>query len=615
MWKKGQIGVQSIGFGLAIALFSFMLARASFVFFSSNTVDFSLLSLRFFLGAIRFDLAAAGYVLWPWALIELGLGRAAPGARKRDWLFLFGPIFAVSLLSAIDSGYFPYSGRRLTWDFFKVTDLENQGPGQVLEYVRDFWRIGLGLLFTSSLTLFSMRALGRTRPHRGSVIQAGIALLVFALLARGGVGKRPLSLQSAGEFAQERAIPWVLNTGFSILRTAGKRAIQMRPGFLPEEAETRFPVRFHVTPTIRSERPLNLVVLILESFSAEYSGFLTERTDGGFTPFLDTLMQKSAVWPASFANATRSIHAPPSIFAGVPPWMSDPFVLSVYNTNRIQSLAQILKTKGYKTAFFHGGANGTMGFDTFAAHAGFDQYWGLNEYTGDLKNDRGVWGVHDRPYYQEVIKRVGELKAPFAVGVFTLSSHHPFELPESERGKFPKGSHPIHSTIAYADDALREFFLSAEKQSWYRDTIFLITADHTGPRLRDHSGPKRLGQVSFPQIMEDYRVPFVLYAPGGQIPAALHPEWIQHLDVLPTALSAIGQAADLISFGRDHLDPRFKNTLPWMVWDHELLQAADTEGAVAFDPDKETNSPRLKEFQEILDQFRSRMIQNRLTPE
>src|SRR5690606_24672345 len=106
----------------------------------------------------------------------------------------------------------------------------------------------------------------------------------------------------------------------------------------------------------------NVVFIILESFSKEYTG-LGGRTS--YTPFLDSLMQHSFVCTNAYANALQSAKGIPAIISGVPSLMDEPITTSAYGTNKLTSLPALLRNKGYQTAFYHGGTNGTMGFDIY----------------------------------------------------------------------------------------------------------------------------------------------------------------------------------------------------------------------------------------------------------
>src|SRR5690606_14279042 len=138
---------------------------------------------------------------------------------------------------------------------------------------------------------------------------------------------------------------------------------------------------------------------------------------------------------------------------------------------------KLLGEKGYETAFFHGAPNGSMGFSAYMQLAGIKNYYGKNEYNNDDDFD-GIWGIWDEPFMQFMAKKLDTFKQPFFSSFFSLSSHHPFKVPEHYAGKFPKGQLPLHEPIGYVDNALRQFFNTASKSEWYKNTLFVIVADH-----------------------------------------------------------------------------------------------------------------------------------------
>src|SRR5690554_8103416 len=100
-------------------------------------------------------------------------------------------------------------------------------------------------------------------------------------------------------------------------------------------------------------------------------------------------------------------------------------------------MPKILKKNGFHTFFFHGAFNGSQNFDQYAAVAGFDRYYGKNEYKGPESFD-GKWGVFDEDFLQFFAKEITTFNQPFFTTLFTISSHAPFTIPEKYKGKFPK---------------------------------------------------------------------------------------------------------------------------------------------------------------------------------
>ena len=209
----------------------------------------------------------------------------------------------------------------------------------------------------------------------------------------------------------------------------------------------------------------------------------------------------------------------------------------------INSIASILSEKGYYTAFFHGGKNGTMGFDQFANVAGIENYYGMNEYPNEADKD-GNWGIYDEEYLQYFSQKMSEFTEPFFTTVFTLTSHHPYQIPEKYKGKFPKGTLNIHESIGYTDYSLRKFFESAENTNWYKNTLFIITADHTAQAEGSYYKNK----------VGNYAVPLLLFQPTDSTFKGISNIIAQQTDILPTVIAYLSYNKPFISFGNNLLN-------------------------------------------------------------
>src|SRR5690606_35786309 len=247
-----------------------------------------------------------------------------------------------------------------------------------------------------------------------------------------------------------------------------------------EELEKIYPVIHHPKDSTEFKK-LNVVVLILESFGKEHVGALNKDINNGtykgYTPFLDSLIGESYTFNRSYANGRKSIDALPSVITGIPS-VGEPFVLSIYSGNKTTSLAKLLGDEGYETAFFHGAPNGSMGFSAYTQLAGIKHYFGKDEYSNDKDFD-GIWGIWDEPFMQFMADKLTEMPEPFFASFFSLSSHHPFKVPEKYQGVFPKGPLPLHEPVGYTDYALRQFFEKAKKAPWFENTLFVLCADHS----------------------------------------------------------------------------------------------------------------------------------------
>ncbi len=220
--------------------------------------------------------------------------------------------------------------------------------------------------------------------------------------------------------------------------------------------------------------------------------------------------------------------------------MATPYVISNQAGNQLEGLPQLLKEEGYNTSFYHGGANGTMGFNGFVGAIGIDNYFGLNEYPTKEKDYDGFWGIFDEPYLQYYAAELNKKQEPFFSTVFTVSSHHPYTIPKEHINKFPKGNLPLHETVGYTDYSLKLFFETAKKMPWFNNTIFVFTADHSAQSNADKY-KNRLGR---------FAVPVFLYDPTGNLKGRSK-SLFQHIDISPTILGLVGSKNEIISFGNN----------------------------------------------------------------
>jgi phosphoglycerol transferase MdoB-like AlkP superfamily enzyme len=218
----------------------------------------------------------------------------------------------------------------------------------------------------------------------------------------------------------------------------------------------------------------------------------------------------------------------------------EPFILTPYSTNDISSLADALRAKGYYSAFFHGAPNGSMGFQAYARTAGFDAYFGLDEY-GNGKDFDGWWAIWDEEFLQFYAGEMGKMKQPFITSVFTATSHHPFHIPEKYKGKFPQGEHPLLECIGYSDYSLRQFFREMSRYEWFENTLFIITADHTNyPSHEEYYTDLGL-----------YAVPILFYHPGGNLKGVVDSIPVQQTDIMPSVLGYLNYDLPYFAYGQD----------------------------------------------------------------
>jgi phosphoglycerol transferase MdoB-like AlkP superfamily enzyme len=204
----------------------------------------------------------------------------------------------------------------------------------------------------------------------------------------------------------------------------------------------------------------------------------------------------------------------------------------------------LLRKEGYHTSFFHGGNNGTMGFENFARAAEIEFYYGRSQYNNDNDYD-GKWGIWDEPFLQYFARQLNTFRRPFFTTIYTISSHHPYQVPDKFSDRFKEGKLPILKTIRYTDFALGEFFKTVSGMPWFRNTIFVFTADHAAQEMRK----------TYHTSTSMYEIPIAFYCPSDSSMRGYANIVAQQIDIMPTILVYLNYKKPFFAFGDNLLDP------------------------------------------------------------
>lgn len=562
---------------LLLAYVTYFIARVVYMLvnlsYFTQGLTFSQL-MEMFGGGLLFDTSAIIYTNLLWIVMML-----FPLWAKETPLYhkicrgLFVTVNGLAFIANLaDSVYFPYTLRRTTTSVFKEFDNEsNLGDIVGTELINHWYLVVIAAVVI--FALYKLYVMPRTDkahyPTTKSRVKYG--LIQLACLAgaaplcvggcRGGLqsGVRPITINNANQYVTRPTdCALVLNTPFSMLRTIGKSVFAV-PDYYPsmEAAAAVFnPIR-HPKPQHKPVKK-NVVIIIVESFGREYiGGFNTMYFGGkykGFTPNVDKLIKKSAVWYYSYCNGRKSIDGMPSVLCSIPEFI-EPFVLTPASMNTYTGIAGHLSKWGYQTAFFHGANRGSMGFLAFANKTGFQNYYGRQDYDADKRFGGDAdfdtnWGIWDEPFLQYYCTKMGEMRQPFMTAVFTVSSHHPFVIPEKYKKVFPEEKLPIQKCIRYTDMAIGKFFKTASKQPWFKNTIFVLTSDHTN-------------MTDIKQYQTDiggFCSPIIIYDPSGHIKPGMRNGVAQQIDIMPTVFGILGYDKPYLSFGCDLFSTPNKDT-------------------------------------------------------
>lgn len=513
-------------------------------------------------GGFLFDTSAIVYTNLLWLLMVLFPVKAKETSAYHGvckWLWVVVNSVAAIVLNFADAVYFPFTMRRTTSTVVSEFAAENNLASIFAVEIINHWY----LILVGVVLIWAMIKLYRAPRLNVAGLSwwnyAAVMLLWLVVAAplcvagmRGGftTAVRPITVSNANQYATrpvEAAI--ALNTPFSLIRTIGKNVFVVPDYFTTADDVDAIYTPVHRVSGHGEMNRKNVVVFIIESFGREYIGAYNKHLDGGkykgYTPFLDSLISVSRTFRYSYCNGRKSIDGMPSILSSIPMFV-EPFFLTPSSMNHVGGIASILTKEGYSTAFFHGAQNGSMGFQAFARSTGFGAYYGRDEYNADPrtagdKDFDGTWAIWDEPFFRYFGMKINEMREPFMTAIFTASSHHPFVVPEQYRSVFPEEGLPIHKCVRYTDMALRHFFEQVKNEPWFKNTLFVLTSDHTN--MSDHS--------EYQTDIGGFCSPIIFYDPAGDITAGVDDKIAQQIDILPSVLSALGYGNDYFAFGCD----------------------------------------------------------------
>lgn len=615
-----------------------------FIFYGLNSSMFPTIGfgewINILRGGLRFDIAALFYfnalplmlmmfpIPWAW--------RHSKGYQKIIKIIFLVCNGIALLLSCIDFIYFRFTERRTTLAVLDEFKNEENGVQLVWHFLLDFWYVVV-IFFALLLIIVWLynRVVSKLETPVSKIKYFLIAVPFFLMtifFAVGGIrgdfkhSTRPITISNAGDYVNHsEEIYLVLNTPFTFVRTINVKGLQKINYYSEAELESIYsPVHRPDTNLVFKKK--NVVLILLESFGKEAVGFYNKELDGGeytgYTPFMDSLAGESKIFWNSFANGRKSIDAIPSCIAGIPSGVN-PFVLTPYVSDSLSGLAHVLNKEGYTSSFFHGAPNGSMGFSAITKLLGIDHYYGKNEFNNDEEYD-GIWGIWDEPFFQFFEQKLSSFQEPFFSTIFSVSSHHPFKVPEKYKNSFKKGPIPVLECIGYTDMALRKFFEKAKTKPWFNNTLFVISADHATETFHPE----------YKTPWGDIAIPILLYAPGDSTMKGISNGIIQQIDIMPTVLGYLHYNKPFVAFGNNVLDSTKENNsfafqysggYRWFQGDYALFTDGDkikemynyktdrlfqnnlinTNSSVANDLNK-----RAKAF---IQQYNNRLIENKLT--
>lgn len=518
----------------------------------AGDADWTTLLTSFAVG-LKFDLALAAYLTIPLALLALAF--RAPRTLMTVSLLLSGVLVVLGVAETEFYREFYTRYNSLALQYWSQ-------PSTVLKMIWHGFPV-ISLLSMAGCLIAIQAAATRFAVHRWQAgeIDRWPGVAAFALLcpllfiaARGGVRGSPLewgdAVHSDSMFANHLAQNglWTLAKAVQERCHGGHEPLEWPEPMSLEAAQTRtrelLETSHQARVKVTAGRP-NVVVIIMESFSARFVGAV--GSDDDYTPEFNRLAEDGVLFDRCFSAGTHTHQANVAVLGGFPNLPHHEALMEDYalGTQPLHSLPRALKQQGYSTTYLYNGDFAWENMGGFFRIQGIDRFIGRQDFPNANYAGR-TWGVNDRDLFERANREFAQAREPFFAAVLTLSNHAPFELPQPL--PFPEvtdqGSmNQRLNGIRYADWALGQFFAQAQREEYFKNTLFVLVGDH--------------GFSVAPILTElrllRFHVPLLFYAPGllAAQPQRIHSVASQN-DVIPTVLGLLG-ISDGQSWGRDLL--------------------------------------------------------------
>ncbi len=550
-------------------------------------------SLLSFLHGLRLDTMAVSFILVVPALVmAFTPARFARAAGK--FLHVYVLLFVLIALF-VENATYPFVAQydvRPNYLFVEYLEYPEEVSSMVLkEYPFELAVAGVMM----ALAVWLYRRFGPFRFEeamrsvwwRRAILFPLVGVLIFIGI-RSSFGHRPANisdaLYSTNRMANEIAKNSLYSIGYAYKSYRDEESILKRYGKIDiDEAYKRVSERLSLplredapySRTVKShfpsENPKNLVIFIQESMGAQFVGF--SGGDATITPNMEKLSHDALVFTNLYSNGTRSIRGLAAMTSGWLPLAGEEVVKRNKSQSDFFTVASLLKPLGYKSSFIYGGEGRFDNMRAWYMGNGFDEV--IEQKDFGFPSFVSSWGVCDEDLVvkaNEKFKEHARKGEKFVSVMFSQSNHAPFELPEGKIEFIPgKPRQSAENAIKYADFAIGRFFEMAKKEAYYKDTVFVVVADHNVRVYGDDTVPVNM-----------FHIPALIVSEG------VKPQKFDRLatqpDVLATALDLIGVDLTYPILGHSMLDESNPEVAFMMFNDTFALR--DHDRVAILEPDK-----------------------------
>lgn len=469
--------------------------------------------LQAFFYSFRLDLATAGILSFlPLIFITLYFLKPSRWTKITFYTVLFIEIILCAFIHGGEINAYPEWNHKLTTRVF--THLLN--PDEVVrtaDYGMTIWFIiyaTLEIVFGYKLMkwILKLNVISNSFKWIIRVPVAIVQLVVFSILyivaARGGTQQIPINIDSAyytkNYVANDLSVNSVYFFAKSFMLYNRSEIGALFPVLNEQESKKNLTDFFtypekHDQYIFTSDRP-NIVFIILEGWSA--NGMTSITGEEGATPHFDKLSKEGLLFTNIYATGGTSEIGNSTVFSGYPALPEISISMQPDKHRKIPSLNQDLKEWGYTSHYIFSGDLKYGNIGGYFIDHGFDVVEDENDFPKNLK--RGKLNYYDEDLYSLLIQKINNTKGPFMHCAFTGSTHSPYDYPKKRARKWKGTEADYMSSMYYADKCLKDFLFKCKKYPWYKNTIFIMIADH------GHASPA----VQNPNLAGYFHVPLLI---------------------------------------------------------------------------------------------------------
>jgi phosphoglycerol transferase MdoB-like AlkP superfamily enzyme len=297
-------------------------------------------------------------------------------------------------------------------------------------------------------------------------------------------------------------------------------------------------------PSILSVQKPNVIIIILESFTAKWIGCL-----GGVphvTPNLDSIAADGLLFTHIYAAGDRSEKGQVAVLSGYPNQAITSIIKTPTKTRNLPSINQELEKIGYHSSYTYGGELEFANIKSYLINIGVQRL--VDKYSFPVSERTTSWGVHDQYVLDRFYKDIHKEKQPFFAALFTLSSHEPYDVPMKPRFPGKDETTLFKNSVYYTDSIIGHFVRTLKQDPLWKNTLIVFVADHGHP-LPGYDPNDRPSKFRIPLIMS-----------GGALSIKGKINIIgSQTDIATTILDQLHLPTDKFKWGKDLMDSSAKS--------------------------------------------------------